>query len=128
MHVRSLLLLRARYEKEGHRCAIRNGSLVPKTPMSPRLEAITHSSKNAERRMEQENARTLRVNSERNRERKEKDREVTKGTISLMSRDYVRLKRSTDRGERRRDGEGEALLPIVVRTDINVGKKAREEG
>lgn len=32
------------------------------------------------------------------------------------------------REERRRDGEGEALLPIVVRTDINVGKKAREEG
>lgn len=94
-------------KKKGHRCAIRNGSLVPKTPMSPQLEAITHSSKNAERRMEQENARTLPVNSERGRGRKEKDREVTKGTISLMSRDYVRLKRGTEGGEterRRRRG------------------------
>lgn len=36
---------------------------------------------------------------------------------------------SFEEGHRgRRNGEGEALLPIVVRTDINVGKKAREEG
>lgn len=82
--------------------------------------------------MERENARTLRVNSgsERGREKdKERERERERGNKRHDKSHESRLSCSFEEGHRgRRDGEGEALLPIVVRTDINVGKKAREEG
>lgn len=78
-----------------------NGSLVPKTPMSSQPKAITHSSKNAERRMEQENARTLRVNSGSERGKREKG---NKG----HDKSHESRLRSFEEGHRgRRDGETE---------------------